>query len=221
MIKKAMKDVKTIIFDYDGTLHDSAKISVEAFRQVYREMVSAKDAPEREFQDEEITKWLGYSVQDMWDSFMPEFSQEKKMFYAGEVGRFMTEKIRHKEAVLYDGALETLQYLKDKGYHLLYLSNCGRAYMDTHAESFGLRNYFEHMYCSGDYDQKPKYEIFNVIKEEYPSEYLMVGDRFHDMEVARYHKVYTAGCAYGFGTKAEIAAADIILEDIRDLQKLL
>ena len=96
MIKKAMKDVKTIIFDYDGTLHDSAKIYVEAFRQVYREMVSAKDAPEREFQDEEITKWLGYSVQDMWDSFMPEFSQEKKMFYAGEVGRFMTEKIRHK-----------------------------------------------------------------------------------------------------------------------------
>ena len=49
----------------------------------------------------------------------------------------------------------------------------------------------------------------------------MVGDRFHDMEVARYHKVYTAGCAYGFGTKEEIAAADIILEDIRDLQKLL
>ena len=72
-----MKDVKTIIFDYDGTLHNSTKIYVEAFRQVYREMVSAKDAPEREFQDEEITKWLGYSVQDMWDSFMPEFSQRK------------------------------------------------------------------------------------------------------------------------------------------------
>lgn len=51
---------------------------------------------------------------------MPEFSQEKKMFYAGEVGRLMTEKIRNKEAVLYDGALETLRYLKDKGYHLLY-----------------------------------------------------------------------------------------------------
>lgn len=127
-------------------------------------MVSAKDAPERKFQDEEITKWLGYSVQDMWDSFMPEFSQEKKMFYAGEVGRLMTEKIRNKEAVLYDGALETLRYFKDKGYHLLYLSNCGRAYMDMHAECFGLRNYFDHMYCTGDYDQKPKYEIFNVIK---------------------------------------------------------
>lgn len=216
-----MKDIKTIIFDYDGTIHNSSKIYVDAFRQVYREMVDAKDAPEREFRDDEITKWLGYSVQDMWDSFMPEFSQEKKMFYAGEVGRLMTEKICNKEAVLYDGALETLQYLKDKGYYLLYLSNCGHVYMDMHAECFGLRNYFDHMYCSGDYEQKPKYEIFNVIKETYPSEYLMVGDRFHDMEVARYHKVYTAGCVYGFGTREEIGDADVLLEDIRDLQKLL
>ncbi len=216
-----MKDIKTIIFDYDGTIHNSSKIYVDAFRQMYREMVAAKDAPEREFRDEEITKWLGYSVQDMWNSFMPEFSQEKKMFYAGEVGRLMTEKIRHKEAVLYDGALETLQYLKDKGYYLLYLSNCGHAYMDMHADCFGLRNYFDHMYCSGDYDQKPKYEIFNVIKEEYPCEYLVVGDRFHDMEVARYHKVYTAGCIYGFGTREEIGDADVLLEDIRDLQKFL
>ena len=60
-----------------------------------------------------------------------------------------------------------------------------------------------------------------VIKEKYPSEYLMVGDRFHDMEVARYHKVYTAGCVYGFGSREEIGMADVLLEDIRDLQKIL
>ena len=49
----------------------------------------------------------------------------------------------------------------------------------------------------------------------------MLGDRVHDMEVARYHKVYTAGCAYGFGTREEIKDADVILEDIRDLRNLL
>ncbi len=216
-----MENIQTIIFDYDGTLHNSTKIYTDVFRQVYREMVAAGDAPEREFRDDEITKWLGYSVQDMWDSFQPEFSQQKKMFYAGEIGRLMTEKVQNKEAILYDGALETLQYLKDKGYYLVYLSNCRHAYMDLHAECFGLRDYFDDMYCSGDYEQKPKHEIFNVIKEKYPSEYLMVGDRFHDMEVARYHKVYTAGCAYGFGSREEIGMADVLLEDIRDLQKIL
>ena len=77
-----MENIQTIIFDYDGTLHNSTKIYTDVFRQVYREMVAAGDAPEREFRDDEITKWLGYSVQDMWDSFQPEFSQQKKMFYA-------------------------------------------------------------------------------------------------------------------------------------------
>ena len=49
----------------------------------------------------------------------------------------------------------------------------------------------------------------------------MVGDRFHDMEIAKYHKIYTAGCSYGFGRQHEIEHADVILNDIRDLQKLL
>lgn len=216
-----MENIQTIVFDYDGTLHNSTKIYTDVFRQVYREMEAAGDVPVREFRDEEITKWLGYSVQAMWDEFQPDFAQEKKMFYAGEIGRLMTEKVRNKEAILYDGALETLQYLKDKGYYLVYLSNCRHAYMDLHSECFGLYNYFDGMYCSGDYEQKPKYEIFHAIKEKYPSEYLMVGDRFHDMEIAQYHKIYTAGCTYGFGSRDEIGMADVLLKDIRDLQKIL
>ena len=216
-----MENIKTIIFDYDGTIHDSTKIYSDAFRIVYQQMVKEGEAPWREFSDEEITKWLGYSAQDMWDAFMPHLSQAKKMRYSSEIGRIMTERIKNKQAVLYDGALETLAYLKGKGYHLLYLSNCGPDYMNMHAECFNLRDYFEHMYCTGDYGFKPKHEIFNVIKEEFPGEYLMVGDRFHDMEVAKYHKVFTAGCAYGFGTMKEIEDADIILNDIRDLKKIL
>ena len=93
--------------------------------------------------------------------------------------------------------------------------------MKIHTECFGLKNYFSQMYCSGDYDFQPKYEIFNVIREACPGEYLVVGDRFHDMEIARYHKVYTAGCLYGFGSREELKDADVLLEDIRDLQKIL
>jgi phosphoglycolate phosphatase len=216
-----MDGIKTIVFDYDGTIHNSAKIYADAFRCVYQQMVSNGEAPVREFTEAEITKWLGYSAQDMWDAFMPELPQEKKMSYSLEIGRLMTERIQNKEAVLYDGALETLQYLKNKGYYILYLSNCGPDYMNMHAECFNLRAYFDHMYCTGDYQQKPKYEIFDIIKEAYPAEYLVVGDRFHDMEIAKYHKVYTAGCAYGFGTRKELEGTDVILEDIRDLQKIL
>ena len=178
-------------------------------------------AREQSFTDEEITRWLGYSAQEMWHTFMPELPEDQQMFYSKQIGKFMFERVRNKEAVLYEGAEETLNYLREKGYYLLYLSNCGAEYMNIHTECFRLDHYFSHMYCSGDYDFKPKYEIFNRIKERYPGEYLMVGDRFHDMEIARYHKVYTAGCVYGFGSLEELEEADVLLEDIRDLQRLL
>lgn len=216
-----MENIKTIIFDYDGTLYNSAKNYGDAFRHIYSQMVEDGDAPERSFTDKEINQWLGYSAQDMWEAFMPELSKRKQFYYSKEIGRFISDRVQRGEAELYDGALDTLQYLKNRGYNLLYLSNCGPDYMNTHAECFDLRNYFNHMYCTGDYEFKPKYEIFNVIKEEYPPEYLMVGDRFHDMEVARYHKAFTAGCAYGFGSPKELEGADVILKDISDLQKLL
>ena len=216
-----MKDIKTVIFDYDGTLHNSTRIYADAFRIVYDRMVEDGAAPKRDFTDDEITKWLGYSAMDMWQAFMPELSVEDRVYYSKEIGQIMTEKIQNKQAVLYDGALETLAYLKNKGYHVLYLSNCGHLFMSHHAECFDLHHYFDHMYCSGDYDNQPKYEIFNVIKENYPGEYLMVGDRFHDMEIKKYHAIYTAGCAYGFGSAWEIEQADVILNDIRDLMKIL
>lgn len=216
-----MKDIKTVIFDYDGTLHNSTRIYTDAFRQVYERMVYDGVAPKREFTDDEITMWLGYSAQDMWNAFMPELSMRDQMYYSKEIGQIMTIKIKNRQTILYDGALETLAYLRDKGYNVLYLSNCGHQFMTMHAEAFRLNDYFHHMYCSGDYNNRPKHEIFNVIKANYPGEYLMVGDRFHDMEIAKYHKVYTAGCAYGFGRRHEIEQADVILNDIRDLQKIL
>ena len=216
-----MENIKTIIFDYDGTLYNSAKNYVDAFRSVYDEMVIDGVAKAQEFEDEEITKWLGYSAEAMWESFMPELPKEKQMYYSKKIGEFISERIRKKQAELYEGTLETLQYLKDRGYNLLYLSNCGPDYMNVQAECFGLHDYFSHMYCSGDYNYRPKYEIFNVIKEQYPGEYLVVGDRFHDIEIGKYHKVYTAGCAYGFGTREELQSADIIIDDIQELKNYL
>lgn len=215
------EDVKTIVFDYDGTLHNSAKIYIYGFRKVLDMLVEAGETTFRDYSDEEITKWLGLTAQEMWDDFMPTLSQEKKNFYSKKVGEYMHEKIMNNEAELYEGALETLQYLKDKGYNVLYLSNCGPDFMNMHADCFHLRDYFDHMYCTGDYNMAPKYEIFDHIKEEYPGEYLVVGDRFKDIEIADYHKVYTAGALYGFGSREELAPADLLINDIRELKEYL
>lgn len=213
------KDVKTIFFDYDGTLHDSMKIYGPAFRKAYSYLVENKLAEPREWSEEEISYWLGYNSLEMWKTFMPNLPKEIRDKCREIVGNEMKFLIEEGKAVLYEGAIETLDYLKNKGYHLVFISNCRRYYRDSHDRLFGLRNYFEDMVCSEEYDFIPKHEILARIKDHYPKEMAIVGDRKHDIEAGRNNNIYTIGCKYGFASEGELENVDIIINNITELKK--
>ncbi|SFC16216.1 phosphoglycolate phosphatase [Alkalibacterium subtropicum] len=214
------KNVKTIIFDYDGTLHDSSRIYIPAFKRAYAYLVENEQAPEKVFQDQEITRWLGYSKKEMWELFMPHLVDAHKNEASRLIGETMVDKISRKEAHLYPDALETLAYLKEK-YTLIFLSNCSIDYMESHADMFNLRDYFTDMYCTEMYDfKKSKKEIVADFKHKYPSEYAIVGDRHQDLEVGELDQTYAIGCSYGFGQKEELAQADNVISDIAELKNM-
>ena len=54
--------MKNLIFDYDGTLHETMRIYGPAFRKNYENLVSRGLAPAREFSDAEISGWLGFTA---------------------------------------------------------------------------------------------------------------------------------------------------------------
>lgn len=214
--------VKTIIFDYDGTLHDSSKIYIPAFLKAYDYLVEEGQAKETSWSDEDITKWLGYSKKEMWQAFMPTLEAEYKEKASSIIGQTMQDKIANNEAELYSGALETLSYLKNKGYTLLFLSNCSIDYMERHADRFNLKDYFTDMYCTEMYDfKKSKKKIVQLIREEYKDDFLIVGDRFQDIEVAELERIYSIGCAYGFGNKSELEQSNLIINGIEELKTIL
>jgi haloacid dehalogenase superfamily, subfamily IA, variant 1 with third motif having Dx(3-4)D or Dx(3-4)E len=213
------KDIKTIFFDYDGTLHDSMKIYGPAFKKAYAYLVENKFAESKEWADEEISHWLGYNSQEMWKIFMPNLSQEIRDKGRQIVGDEMKSLIEAGRAVLYEGAIETLSYLKNKGYHLVFISNCRRYYRDSHGKLFGLHNYFDDMICSEEYDFIPKYEILARVKDRYPEEMVIIGDRKHDIEAGRKNDIYTIGCKYGFASEGELENVDIVINDITELKE--
>ena len=67
--------VKTIIFDYDGTIHDTLRIYEPAFRKTYKWLVDQNLAEERIIESSEIASWLGLNSKEMWDEFLPELAQ--------------------------------------------------------------------------------------------------------------------------------------------------
>ncbi len=213
--------MKGVIFDYDGTLHESIRIYAPAFHRAYEYLVEKGHAPQREWSASEIGRWLGYSSRDMWNEFMPGLDEETVQHCSAMIGEAMLELTACGKARLYEGSLDTLELLKNRGYRLIFLSNCKTNYMNAHIKAFKLDRYFEGFYCTQQYDFAPKHEIFSNILSEHPAVYAVAGDRFQDMEIAKKHHLLSVGCTYGYGEPHELEDADFRISDIRELVDIL
>ncbi|NTW71437.1 MAG: HAD family hydrolase [Eubacteriaceae bacterium] len=214
-------DVSTVIFDFDGTLHNSILIYGPAFRKAYAFLVKTGKAPEREWQDEEISIWLGYNSQDMWNEFMPGLDFDLKREVSSIIGEEMLKLIDSGHAKLYEGALEVVKELKRRGIDLVFLSNCKKAYRDAVTRAFGLDEYFSCLISTEEFDFIPKYDIIRKVSSKFQKEILIVGDRIQDIEAGFMNDIRTVGCVYGFGKAEEFKLADALIKDIRDLPDLL
>lgn len=202
----------TLVFDYDGTLHDTRILYGRALRMVYSQLVAEGYAEPRELSDRDTSKYLGVNAPDMWNDFMPELPKERMKKASMAIGREMIRGVDAGETRLFDGIPEALSELQKQGYKMVILSNCRTEYMTAHRKRFGLDKWFEDYYCAEAFGFIPKEDIFPIIREKYgDSGYIMVGDRDSDFIVGTKHGLTVIGCAYGFGTEEERSVCDKVV----------
>lgn len=207
-----------LIFDFDGTLHVSECTYIPAFHKVRAFMAEHDWRPAIEMSDAEIGYWLGYSSKEMWKRYAPDLTPEQRSACAKVLGDEMLKLARQGKARMYPKTREALKALKEQGHTLVFFSNCHHDYMTVHSEAFGLDAYFDAFFCGEDYGWKTKAETFEDIRARFgatddPSrEFIVIGDRFHDIDIARVHGLVAVGCAYGYGTLDELEGARVIVE---------
>lgn len=206
-----------LIFDFDGTLHDTIRIYAPAFREAYNYLVSKGYAQARDWRDEEISSWLGYKSKDMWDAFMPDLPDWEKETCSGIIGAEMLAAITADKAQLYDGAAEMLCQLSQENYRLIFLSNCKTSYMEACIRQFSLGNYFSAFYCTEQYGFLPKHDIFREINRKYDGDFIIIGDRYMDMEIAETSALPSIGCLYGYGSQEELKTATVIVNSVSEI----
>ena len=209
--------MSNLIFDYDGTIHNSMLTYAPAFRDTMKWLSDNGYIAEKEYTDDEISCWLGFNSTDMWNAFHPELDHEIREKARIMLGKDMAERIDRGEGALYDGAEEVLSELKKSGYTLIFMSNCRFHYLERHKRVFGLDRFFDFFYCCEAFDFIPKYEIFRKIAPNHTGSFTVIGDRFHDIETAVRNGLSSIGCAYGFGSREELSQADIIVDHIKDI----
>lgn len=216
-----MDHVKTIFFDYDGTLHNSIKIYTPALNKAYQYLVEKGLTESKTWEDDELIPWLGYNSKEMWQLFMPHLDKETHLKASKIVGEEMIRQVEIGNARLYEGAIEILDYLKNKGYTLVFISNCNTYYKELHKNYFGLGQYFDRMIGSEEFQYIPKEKILKKVKNDYQPEMCMIGDREQDMIAGYSNNIRTIGCLYGYGTENELAKADIKIKQLLELKKYL
>jgi len=211
--------IKTLFFDFDGTIHNAVPIYLPAFQAVYDDLVQQGLRPKKTWDDASVHPFLGQSAKEMWDTFAPDIPVDKRNAYAQQIRDIEADLIKRGQSQLFDGAFETLKALK-QDYHMVFFSNCSNQYLNWMKDAHHLDALFDDYLTAENFNYQPKAKTLAMVKSYFPADYVFIGDRHHDFEAGQANNVPTVGCAYGFGGD-EITQATTQIARITDLPQIL
>ena len=124
---------------------------------------------------------------------------------------------------VFDGIPEALEDLRSAGLRLFVASSKPRIFCERIIDHFGLAPFFERVHGSEfDGTRVAKAEVIgHILASEglAPQNCVMVGDRMHDVEGARAHRMRVVGVSWGYGSAEEFAASppDEMVADVSAL----
>jgi phosphoglycolate phosphatase len=188
-----------LVFDWDGTLADSAALIVSGMQRAIVEL----KLPVRS--DAQIRELIGLGFHDAMGRLYPEFAPEDVAKALDEYRRLLVSggqvSYGPAEAPLFEGALDMLRELKAAGYRLAVATGKSRASLHRsflkHPE---LHVLIGSSRCADESAAKPDPLMLNELLEleDLPPEAaLMVGDTEFDVQMARSARVAAVGVACG------------------------
>lgn len=188
-----MKPYSLLIFDWDGTLMDSAahitRCMSNAIAHVGAE--SRSDAQIRDIiglgLDEAVQQLYPEAAPSVWRDIVHEYRQE-----------FLVRSTHGSE--LFAGTRETLMQLMQQGYDLAIATGKSRRGLDKVLAETGLAPYFPITRCADETRSKPHPQMLEEILTDFnakPSDALMIGDSEYDLLMANNLKMDALAVSYG------------------------
>src|SRR5262245_32424646 len=190
--------IKTLIFDWDGTLVDSAHLGLIAFEKTFNELgvpfahavYEAKYSPN-------------------WYSTYEALGLPKELWEVAD--ELWTRHYGEQSAPLIEGVGETLLALHGNGYQLAIVSSGNRRRVCREVEQSVLKDDFAVIVCSEDItNKKPHPEgLSRAIREMNvdPSQCVYVGDAPEDIEMGRRAEVMTIGVRSAYPSSTRLLTA--------------
>ncbi|MFH1493579.1 MAG: HAD-IA family hydrolase [Pseudomonadota bacterium] len=203
------KQFELLVFDWDGTLMDSAATIVASIQAASRDI--GADEPS----DEAARHIIGLGLNEAIAALFPDMAVAD---YSRLAERYRVHFMAQDAAIpLFAGAEEAIREFHAEGFLLAVATGKGRHGLDRVLDNTGLRPYFHATRCADESFSKPHPQMLLELMERLgatPDKTLMIGDTSHDLQMAVNAKVPSLGAAYGAHPKegllgfAPLACAD-------------
>jgi len=203
-----------LVFDWDGTLIDSAPTIVACIQAACRDL--GLTVPD----EARASHVIGLGLKDALAYAIPGLP-------ADDYGRVVESYRRHflardPQIALFPGVQAMLAGLKARGHTLAIATGKGRAGLARALDNTGLRPLFAASRCADQCASKPAPDMLLELMEELGTNAvntLMIGDTVHDLQMAARAGAQAVAVSHGAHSKSELAALSPLacLEDIDEL----
>lgn len=211
-----MKPYQLLIFDWDGTLADSAAQIVRAMQFA----INGLQLPPRT--DESIRELIGLGLNEALGRLYPEIQlDELRKLLDGYRAQWLSEG--GGEAPLFAGALESLQGLHSAGYRLAIATGKSRRGLDRSLQHHAqLKTLMSSSRCADETLSKPDPLMLRELLEQEQvraEDALMIGDTEYDVAMARSIGMHALGVTCGVHDAARMqrAGATALVEAVHAL----
>ncbi|HNQ03702.1 MAG TPA: HAD-IA family hydrolase [Thiobacillaceae bacterium] len=181
-----------LIFDWDGTLMDSAGVIVACIQAASRDM--GLPEPSREA----ASHIIGLGLRQALDALFPGLSESESYDL---VERYRHHYLAQDAAIpLFRGARELLRELHDRGHTLAVATGKARRGLERAFAHTGLAGYFHASRTADETHSKPHPAMIEELLDELmftPERALMIGDTTHDLHMARNAGIASLAAGYG------------------------
>ncbi len=187
-----MAQFDLIVFDWDGTLMDSAAAIVTALQ------AAARDIDVEPPTDERARHIIGLGLREALEHAMPDLSPEH---YTALSERYRYHYLaRDHELVLFDGAPQLVVSLAERGHMLAVATGKTRKGLERAFAHSGLGGVFHDSRCADECHSKPHPQMLLELMDAFgvtPDKTLMIGDTTHDLNMAKSAGTAGLGVSYG------------------------
>lgn len=180
-----------IVFDWDGTIIDSAATIVGSIREASRNM--GLEIPTRE----RASHVIGLGLHDAMRMAVPDLPPER---YSEFVAHYRRHFLAREDSIQLFGGMRELLGALSRRHRLAIATGKSRRGLDRALEAARLKPYFVASRCADETNPKPHPAMLLEIMEELETSVtrvLMIGDTSHDMEMARAAGVDALAVTYG------------------------